>query len=66
MIIIFQKKVLVTVNVLYYMPDYEHIIQTFFWQTEDIVPDIPRVNRFLDYWDHNIEAKIKRVLVEYD
>ncbi len=48
------------------MPDYRHILQTFFWQTEDITPDIPRIHKFLNYWENNIEAKIKKVLIDYD
>ena len=61
--IILRPKTLVIVNVLYYRPDYNNILQTFLWQTEDIVPDIPRVHTFLNYWKNNIEATIKEVMV---
>ena len=43
-------KKLVTLNVLYWMPDYENILQQFTWQTKDIVPEYPRVHKFLNHW----------------
>ena len=54
---------LVTVNVLYYMPDAKSIVNEFIWQTMDIQPRYPRVERFLDYWRKEIDAIIKEVLV---
>ena len=63
MAIILKRKELVIVNVMYYMPDYVHIIQEFIWETEDYVPDIPRVHMFLNYWKDNIEATIKEVVI---
>jgi len=35
------------------------------WQTEDQVPDYPRIEKFLDYWDKNIDGPIKEVYI-YD
>ena len=55
------KKTIVTVNVLYWMPDYNHILQEFIWQTADVRPEYPRVHRFLTYWHNNIEAVISEV-----
>ena len=40
-------KILVIVNIFYWMPDYEDIIQEFIWQTKDTQPTYPRVNKFL-------------------
>jgi uncharacterized protein Usg len=40
------------------MPDYRDLIQEFMWQTMDIKPKYPRVNKFLNYWKENIEAVI--------
>ena len=31
---IIRKKSLVTVDILYWMPDYENILQQFIWQTK--------------------------------
>ena len=55
------KNTIVTLNVLYWMPDYTHILQEFIWQTADISPEYPRVHRFLNYWHNNIEAVISEV-----
>ena len=55
------RNTIVTINVLYWMPDYTHILQEFFWETADISPEYPRVHRFLNYWHDNIEAVISEV-----
>ena len=55
------KNTIVTLNVLYWMPDYTHILQEFIWQTIDVRPEYPRVHRFLNYWHDNIEAVISEV-----
>ena len=60
---IIRRKSLVTVDILYWMPDYENILQQFIWQTKDVVPDIPRVHKFLNYWNDNIDAVISEVKV---
>lgn len=56
-----RNKVLVSLRVFYYMPDYRDLIQEFMWQTMDIKPKYPRVNKFLNYWKENIEAVIADV-----
>ena len=35
------------------------------WQTEDQLPEFPRIAKFLDYWDKNIDGPIKEVFI-YD
>ena len=55
------RNTIVTINVLYWMPDYTHILQEFIWQTSDIRPEYPRVHKFLNYWHDNIEAVISEV-----
>ena len=57
------RKSIVTVDILYWMPDYTNVLQEFVWQTSDIVPEYPRVHRFLNYWQENIEAVISEVRV---
>ena len=55
------KNTIVTVNVLYWMPDYQNILQQFIWQTDDVIPEYPRVHKFLNYWHDNIEAVIEEI-----
>jgi uncharacterized protein Usg len=52
---------LTTAEVLYYMPDHPTLLQSFMWQTLDIAPEYPRVQRFLDYWRREIQAVIHSV-----
>jgi len=59
--IFFENYTLVTVNVLYHLPDWEGILQEFIWQTLDLSPQYPRVRRFLKFWRREIDAKIKEV-----
>lgn len=60
-----KKWTVATVQVVYYIPDYIHIVNEFMWQTEDTLPEYPRITKFLDYWDKNIEGPIKEVYI-YD
>ena len=55
---IISNKVLVSLRIFYYMPDYRNIIQELMWQTMDVKPKYPRVNKYLNYWKNNIEAVI--------
>ena len=63
MLIIHPAKTLITLNVFYWMPDYENILQQFIWQTMDIKPKYPRIHRFLDYWHNNIDAIVNEVVI---
>ena len=60
---ILRRKSIVTVDILYWMPDYDNTLQEFVWQTKDVVPEIPRVHKFLDYWHKNIDAVISEIKV---
>ena len=60
---IIHKPVLVTVNVTYYRPDYRNILNEFLWQVDDVVPELYRVHKFLNFWKDNIEAVIQKVEV---
>ena len=54
---------IVTVTILYFMPDHAALINEFIWQTLDVKPRYPRVHRFLDFWHHEIDAVIKEVTI---
>ena len=58
---IIPKKTIVTLSIFYWMPDYNRILQEFYWQTDDVRPEYPRVHRFLNYWHNNIEAVIEEI-----
>jgi hypothetical protein len=54
-----------TLHIYYYMPDHKMLLQEFLWQTEDLVPEFPRIHKFLTHWKVNIEAPIQTVSVSY-
>ena len=61
--IIIKKKILVTLDVYYWMPDYQNILQRFIWQTVDMKPKYPRVNKFLEHWHNNIDAIVNEIRI---
>ena len=63
--IILRKWTVASVQVVYYIPDYMNLVNEFIWQTEDQLPEYPRITRFLDYWDKNFDGPIKEVYI-YD
>jgi uncharacterized protein Usg len=65
MVVYIRKWTVASVQVVYYIPDYLNIVNEFIWQTEDQLPEYPRITRFLDYWDKNIDGPIKEVYI-YD
>ena len=60
---IIKRKILVTLNVNYWLPDYQNILQQFVWQTLDTKPKYPRVHKFLNYWHNNIDAIVNEVQI---
>jgi uncharacterized protein Usg len=58
-----QNKRLITAEILYHLPDYPEILQTFLWQDEDETPEFPTLRQFLSYWQQHLEGKIHSVSV---
>lgn len=56
-----QGKRLITLQLIYYLPDYPSLLQEFLWQADDVPPKFPRVRRFLAFWRREIEAPIHSV-----
>ncbi len=54
---------LTTVEILYYLPDYPEVLQTFIWQNLDHSPDFPCLHSFLLFWEKNIEGRLFSVKV---
>lgn len=52
---------LVTVNVIYYLPDYNSLVNEFLWQSLDLRPKYPRIQKFLQHWQNEIDAVIKEI-----
>ena len=54
---------LTTAEILYHMPDFPAVLQTFVWQRYDLAPRFPTLNRFLHYWAENLDGALHSVRV---
>jgi len=52
-----------TAEILYWMPDHKHVLQSFIWQELDLAPRFPNLTKFLDFWDRTLEGKLHKVMV---
>lgn len=56
---------LTTAEILYRLPDFPQLIQSFVWQDYDYAPEFPRLLEFLDYWQANLDGPLHRVTVTH-
>ena len=54
---------LTTAEILYHLPDFPALLQTYIWQAPDISPDFPALKRFLDFWERNLEGRLHSVRI---
>lgn len=54
---------LTTAEILYHMPDYPGLLQTYVWQEMDLAPRFPRLQQFLGFWEKNLEGRLHSVRV---
>lgn len=54
---------LITAEILYGMPDFPHLIQSYIWQEYDLAPHLPELKRFLTFWEHQLDGPLRRVVV---
>jgi len=54
---------LTTAEILYHMPDYPDFLQTYVWQELDLAPRYPKLEKFLNYWESNLDGKLHSVRV---
>jgi len=56
---------LVTLQIYYYLPDFNNIVQEFIWQYTDVKPEFNRTHSFLSYWHENIDAEIQNIYLAH-
>lgn len=56
---------LTTAEILYHMPDYPNLLQSYLWQSLDRIPDFPKLNQFLTYWEQELDGKLHSVRIGY-
>ena len=54
---------LTTAEILYHLPDHPQVLQSYIWQEFDIAPKFPVLNKFLHFWEHNIEGRLHSVRI---
>jgi Usg protein, probable subunit of phosphoribosylanthranilate isomerase len=54
---------LTTAEILYHMPDHPGLLQSYIWQDLDMAPRFPVLNKFLHFWQGNIEGRLHSVRV---
>lgn len=58
-----EKYRLTTAEILYHMPDYPAVLQSYIWQEMDIQPDFPILNKFLTFWQDELDGPLHSVRV---
>ena len=56
---------LTTAEILYRLPDYPRLLQSYIWQDYDVAPEFPKLVNFLDYWAANLDGPLHRVRVAH-
>jgi uncharacterized protein Usg len=54
---------LTTAEILYHLPDHPSLLQSFVWQNLDIAPKFPVLNKFLMFWETELEGKLHSVKI---
>jgi len=52
---------LTTAELYYRMPDFQRVLNTFVWQDYDLSPDHPRLFKFIEFWQGEIEGPLHSV-----
>jgi len=65
----FQKQLegygLTTASILYHMPDHPTVLQTFVWQEYDLAPEFPELQKFLEFWERELDGPLHSVRVAH-
>lgn len=54
---------LATAEILYRMPDHPSLLQSYIWQDYDIAPRFPVLQRFLAFWERELDGPLHSVKV---
>ncbi|ACB96468.1 usg protein [Beijerinckia indica] len=54
---------LATAEILYRLPDYPMLLQTYIWQDYDIAPEFPTLLKFLNFWQNRLDGALYSVTV---
>jgi uncharacterized protein Usg len=54
---------LTTAEILYHRPDHPALLQSYLWQEYDHLPEFPVLNKFLRFWQRELDGKLHSVWV---
>jgi len=54
---------LTTAYILYHLPDHPALLQEYLWQDLDIAPRFPVLNKFLRFWEKNLDGRLHSVKI---
>ena len=54
---------LTTAEILYHLPDYPDLLQSYLWQEYDLAPKFPILGKFINFWHMNLDGKLHSVRV---
>jgi uncharacterized protein Usg len=54
---------LTTAEIIYRLPDHPVLLQSYVWQELDLAPKFPTLNKFLEFWDRELDGKVHSVKV---
>jgi len=56
---------LTTAHIYYRRPDHHWLLQSYVWQDYDLCPDFPGLQRFLEFWQKQLEGPLHSVMVAH-
>lgn len=56
---------LTTAEIIYRLPDYPALVQSYIWQEYDLAPRFPKLKRFLEFWTAKLDGKLYKVTVAH-
>lgn len=56
---------LTTAEIIYRLPDYPALLQSYIWQEYDVAPRFPKLKSFLDFWTAKLDGKLYKVTVAH-
>ena len=57
---------LTTAEILYRLPDFQQVLQTYVWQEYDLYPDFPKLSKFLEFWEINLHGPLYSVTIAHN
>ena len=54
---------LTTAEIIYRLPDYPALLQSYVWQDYDLAPRFPKLRGFLDFWTAKLDGPLFKVTV---